>query len=76
MLTGWSKDSLNTYSADELLQKYINLYNDCVSQIPSDMHVGVHLCRGNVSSLPRSLFPDRERRPLTSTPVRELPPFL
>lgn len=47
MLAGWEKDSLNTYSADELLEKYINLYNDCVSRIPSDMHVGVHLCRGN-----------------------------
>lgn len=47
MLEGWKKDTQNTYSADELLQKYINLYNACISQIPSDMHVGVHLCRGN-----------------------------
>ncbi|KAK5069920.1 hypothetical protein LTR64_007898 [Lithohypha guttulata] len=47
MLEGWKKDSHNTYSADELLQKYVDLYNACVSKIPSDMHVGVHLCRGN-----------------------------
>ena len=47
MLEGWKKDTLNTYTADELLEKYINLYNGCISQIPSDMHVGVHLCRGN-----------------------------
>jgi len=38
---------LNTYSTDELLSKYIVLYNKCISQIPSDMHVGIHLCRGN-----------------------------
>jgi len=47
MLEGWKNDAQNSYSADELLQKYIKLYNDCISQIPSDMHVGVHLCRGN-----------------------------
>ena len=47
MLEGWKKDDLNTYSADELLEKYITLYNGCVAKIPDDMHVGVHLCRGN-----------------------------
>ena len=47
MLEGWKKDPDNIYSADELLQKYIALYNDCVAKIPADMHVGVHLCRGN-----------------------------
>jgi methionine synthase II (cobalamin-independent) len=47
MISGWEKDPLNTYSTDQLLSKYIDLYNDCVSTIPADMHVGVHLCRGN-----------------------------
>ena len=47
MLEGWKTDSNNTVTADELLDLYIDLYNDCISQIPSDMHVGVHLCRGN-----------------------------
>ncbi|KAL2434151.1 hypothetical protein ABEF95_014771 [Exophiala dermatitidis] len=47
MIEGWKKDPLNTCSTDELLEKYINLYNECVAEIPSDMHVGVHLCRGN-----------------------------
>jgi methionine synthase II (cobalamin-independent) len=47
MLEGWKKDPNNTVTADELLDLYIGLYNDCISQIPSDMHVGVHLCRGN-----------------------------
>jgi len=30
-----------------LLQSYIRLYNDCISSRPADMHVGIHLCRGN-----------------------------
>jgi methionine synthase II (cobalamin-independent) len=47
MLEGWQKDKNNVYSADELLQKYIDVYNRAVSKIPSDMHVGIHLCRGN-----------------------------
>ncbi|KAK5053119.1 hypothetical protein LTR84_002093 [Exophiala bonariae] len=47
MIAGWEKDPLNTYSTDELLVKYIDLYNSCVAKIPADMHVGVHLCRGN-----------------------------
>lgn len=47
MIKGWKEDSLNTYSVDDLLDKYIALYNDCVSQAPPDMHIGIHLCRGN-----------------------------
>jgi len=47
MIAGWEKDPLNTYSTDQLLEKYIDLYNACVAKIPTDMHVGVHLCRGN-----------------------------
>ena len=30
-----------------LLDSYIGLYNDCLSARPSDLHVGLHLCRGN-----------------------------
>lgn len=33
--------------SDALLDSYIKLYNDCISQRPADMHIGVHLCRGN-----------------------------
>lgn len=47
MLAGWKIDPLNTKTADELLDEYIDLYNDCISKRPSDMHVGVHICRGN-----------------------------
>ena len=47
MLKRWKEDKENTQSADDLLSQYIQLYNNCVSERPADMHVGVHLCRGN-----------------------------
>lgn len=47
MIEGWNKDPLNTYSTDALLEKYIALYNECICACPKDMHIGVHLCRGN-----------------------------
>ncbi|KAF2087249.1 5-methyltetrahydropteroyltriglutamate-homocysteine methyltransferase [Saccharata proteae CBS 121410] len=47
MLNGWAKDKQNKYSADELFDAYIKLYNDCIAKVPADMHVGIHLCRGN-----------------------------
>lgn len=34
-------------SSDDLLESYIGLYNDCISSRPADMHLGIHLCRGN-----------------------------
>ncbi|KAF7716861.1 Cobalamin-independent methionine synthase [Penicillium ucsense] len=46
-LAGFKEDAGNVYSADDLFQKYIKLYNDCFIGLPEDMHVGVHLCRGN-----------------------------
>lgn len=33
--------------ASALLDAYIKLYNDCVSKVPAEMHIGIHLCRGN-----------------------------
>jgi methionine synthase II (cobalamin-independent) len=47
MLSGWKEDKSNTVSADALFDSYISLYNDCISAAPPDMHIGVHLCRGN-----------------------------
>jgi len=44
MLQGFKE---NNESADDLLDAYIKLYNDCLSERPADLHVGVHLCRGN-----------------------------
>ena len=47
LLEGWSKDPLNTKSTDQILDDYIAFYNACLSKRPSDMHAGVHICRGN-----------------------------
>ncbi|KAJ6018915.1 hypothetical protein N7522_000982 [Penicillium canescens] len=46
-LNGFKEDPLNVYTADDMFEKYIKQYNDCFVNLPADMHVGVHLCRGN-----------------------------
>ena len=33
-----------------MLDKYVKLYNSCISTCPDDMHFGVHICRGNFGS--------------------------
>lgn len=33
--------------SEALLDSYIKLYNDCLADRPDDLHVGLHLCRGN-----------------------------
>lgn len=47
MLAGWGKAPLNTKTASETLTTYIALYNACLSHRPPDMHIAVHICRGN-----------------------------
>lgn len=47
MLAGWAADEDNIGTAEDLLDAYIGLYNDCLSRRPADMHVGLHICRGN-----------------------------
>lgn len=32
----------------ELMEEYIRVHNACIAQRPKDMHVGIHLCRGNM----------------------------
>ncbi|KAK5048201.1 hypothetical protein LTR84_005871 [Exophiala bonariae] len=44
---GWAADKDNVGTVDDLLDAYIKLYNDSLANIPSDLHTGVHLCRGN-----------------------------
>ncbi|KAJ5261010.1 UROD/MetE-like protein [Penicillium angulare] len=44
---GWEEDKDNIGTVEDLLDAYIQLYNDCLSQVPADMHTGIHLCRGN-----------------------------
>ena len=45
--TGWEEDKDNKGTVDDLLDAYIKLYNDSIKDLPSDLHTGVHLCRGN-----------------------------
>ncbi|KAJ6114304.1 5-methyltetrahydropteroyltriglutamate-homocysteine methyltransferase [Penicillium sp. IBT 16267x] len=44
---GWEDDKDNIGTVDDLLDAYIQLYNDCLSKLPANMHTGIHLCRGN-----------------------------
>ncbi|KAK6203803.1 hypothetical protein LQW54_008717 [Pestalotiopsis sp. IQ-011] len=44
---GWEEDKDNDGTVDDLLDAYIKLYNDSISQLPADFHTGIHLCRGN-----------------------------
>ncbi|KAF3771130.1 UROD/MetE-like protein [Cryphonectria parasitica EP155] len=37
-------------AADELMEQYIRVHNACIAERPRDLHVGVHLCRGNMWS--------------------------
>ncbi|HZM33534.1 MAG TPA: 5-methyltetrahydropteroyltriglutamate--homocysteine S-methyltransferase [Burkholderiales bacterium] len=34
--------------ADELTERYVRLFNECVATRPRDMTVAIHLCRGNL----------------------------
>jgi methionine synthase II (cobalamin-independent) len=44
---GWAEDKDNIGTVEDLLDAYIQLYNDSISRCPPNMHTGVHLCRGN-----------------------------
>ncbi|KAI1333848.1 UROD/MetE-like protein [Xylariaceae sp. FL0016] len=45
-LEGCKKDGTDT---DELLDLYIRTHNQLLANKPKDLHVGMHLCRGNMS---------------------------
>lgn len=47
MLKDWEDDKANVRTPDELFRVYIRLYNDILASRPADLHVGIHLCRGN-----------------------------
>jgi hypothetical protein len=46
MIEGWKQDSANSRTIEELFDLYIKYYNKCFER-PADMHLGIHLCRGN-----------------------------
>lgn len=47
MLTGWAEDKSNTKNPGELLDAYIQCYNDSIRDHSETMHFGLHICRGN-----------------------------
>lgn len=49
MVEGYAKDPTNSRSLDELLDLYIQCYNDCVSKHKDKIHFGLHICRGQLS---------------------------
>ncbi|KAF2718531.1 UROD/MetE-like protein [Polychaeton citri CBS 116435] len=46
MLHGWEDDRENFQTAGEQFDTYLRFYNKCFDR-PKDMHLGIHLCRGN-----------------------------
>ncbi|KAF2872029.1 methionine synthase-like protein [Massariosphaeria phaeospora] len=46
MLEGWAADKDNDKTPDEMFDAYVKFYNKCFER-PADMHLGIHLCRGN-----------------------------
>jgi methionine synthase II (cobalamin-independent) len=46
-LEGCAEDGVDP---DKLLDLYIWAHNSCLSGIPKDLHIGIHLCRGNMAS--------------------------
>lgn len=46
---------------DELFAVYLKAHNDCIACRPSDLHVGLHVCRGSSSPV-REPHPACERR--------------
>ncbi|EME47894.1 hypothetical protein DOTSEDRAFT_69728 [Dothistroma septosporum NZE10] len=46
MLKGLREDGEDT---DKLFDLYLKAHNDCIADRPDDLHVGLHICRGNFS---------------------------
>ncbi|KAL4886450.1 hypothetical protein BJY04DRAFT_204730 [Aspergillus karnatakaensis] len=47
---GWAADSLNHRTSIEQVKQYVKLINDSISGLPDDLHVALHLCKGNFKS--------------------------
>lgn len=45
----WGADPESIKTPTEVLDTYIEWYNSCFSNVPQDMHIGIHICRGNFS---------------------------
>ncbi|OJI99821.1 hypothetical protein ASPVEDRAFT_164002 [Aspergillus versicolor CBS 583.65] len=47
IISDWTADPESIKSPNELLATYIAWYNSCFRDVPSDMEIGMHICRGN-----------------------------
>lgn len=43
-------DPANKCTSDEQISRYVNLINDSIRDLPKDLHISLHLCRGNFKS--------------------------
>ncbi|GAA5869093.1 hypothetical protein JCM1840_000466 [Sporobolomyces johnsonii] len=48
MLQGLKEEGIDS---GKLFDQYIQLYNDCIRDAPTDMVIGLHLCRGNFNGM-------------------------
>ncbi|KUI70716.1 Uncharacterized protein YxjH [Cytospora mali] len=39
---------IDGFEPEVLLEEYINVHNACIADLPQDLHIGIHLCRGNL----------------------------
>jgi methionine synthase II (cobalamin-independent) len=46
MIEALGKDGID---AEKLFESYLKAHNDCIADRPADLHVGLHVCRGNFS---------------------------
>ncbi|KAK7740955.1 hypothetical protein SLS53_005018 [Cytospora paraplurivora] len=38
------------FEPEVLVEQYVRVHNACIADLPEDLHVGIHLCRGNLWS--------------------------
>ena len=58
MIKGWGEDESNTKTPEQLLDTYIQCYNDSIQHHVGKIHIGLHICRGifHTTSIPGCAF--------------------
>lgn len=47
---GWEDDKLNIRTSSDQVDKYVHLINESIRNLPGDLHISLHLCKGNFKS--------------------------
>ncbi|KAJ5218371.1 uncharacterized protein N7498_000470 [Penicillium cinerascens] len=50
IIEDWAADPESIQTPTELLETYVNWYNSCLGNVPEDIHIGIHICRGNFTN--------------------------